>query len=276
MRDILGGLKVLLVDDHPVRRGILKKYFLRWDCEIEERESTAEAEKAIVHQADGGHPFRIIVIEQEMSTMKGYDFALSLQKNPAATGPVLLLAASREQSCSQSELKKAGIASLLVRPYKLSRLRYRLTNALSGLNKGRQAAPSEDEPILMELQKRTLRILLAEDNLINQKVAQVTLEKMGHKVDLAEDGAAAVKCFSENTYDLILMDIYMPGTDGFEATRRIRTMESEVPGSKAVHICALTAKSSPEDHERCFKVGMNSYIAKPFRLDELVSLLNSL
>ena len=126
----------------------------------------------------------------------------------------------------------------------------------------------------MEDQKKVLNILLAEDNPINQKVALVTLEKIGHTTDLAENGKIAVEMFSKKNYDLVLMDIFMPEMDGLEATKQIRQIESTKPGRNPVHICAITANTSTEDEEKCYQAGMDSYISKPFRLDELVKILN--
>jgi CheY-like chemotaxis protein len=125
-----------------------------------------------------------------------------------------------------------------------------------------------------ETRKKVLNILLAEDNLINQKVARVILEKVGHKVDIAENGKIAVEMFSQKNYDLALMDIFMPEMDGLEATRKIREIEASDKNRFPVHICAITANASNEDEEHCLRAGMNSYISKPFKLDELDRVLN--
>jgi CheY-like chemotaxis protein len=127
------------------------------------------------------------------------------------------------------------------------------------------------EPAVSE--KKLLQVLLAEDNLINQKVALVTLNKLGHQTHLAETGIQAVELFRQNKYDLILMDIFMPEMDGLEATRIIRRMEEE-RGSEPVHICAITANVHKEDEDKCYEAGMNSYITKPFRLAELSTVLS--
>jgi CheY-like chemotaxis protein len=105
-------------------------------------------------------------------------------------------------------------------------------------------------------------------------VALVTLEKLGHTTDLAENGKIAVEMFAKKEYDLVLMDMFMPEMDGLEATRLIRQFEAGNPGRNPVHICAITANTSQEDEEKCYQAGMNSYISKPFRLEELVKVLN--
>ncbi|MEI7983007.1 MAG: response regulator, partial [Bacteroidota bacterium] len=131
-----------------------------------------------------------------------------------------------------------------------------------------------DELQLLDNRKRALRILLAEDNLINQKVARVILEKLGHHVDLAENGRTAVEMFTKKDYDLVLMDIFMPEMDGREATVKIREIEASSGNRFPVHICAITANSSGEDEEQCLLAGMNSYISKPFKLEQLTKILN--
>ena len=127
---------------------------------------------------------------------------------------------------------------------------------------------------LQEDQKKVLNILLAEDNLINQKVALVILEKIGHAAELAVNGKVAVEMYAQKEYDLVLMDIQMPEMDGFEATCGIRAYEAAHPERDPVHICAITANRSSEDEENCYKAGMNSYISKPFKLEELTRILN--
>ena len=173
-----------------------------------------------------------------------------------------------------TELLSSGILVSLVHPYTIGRLKNRIKEALSQIRKDYSTEHDDLDIHLMEDQKKVLNILLAEDNLINQKVALVTLEKIGHTTDLAENGKIAVEMFAEKNYDLVLMDMFMPEMDGLEATRQIRRFEAANPGRNAVHICAITANTSMEDEEKCYAAGMNSYISKPFRLDELVKILN--
>jgi CheY-like chemotaxis protein len=173
------------------------------------------------------------------------------------------------------ELATSNIVVALQQPYTMSRLRSRMKEALSQV-KREQAESFDGAEFAMDDHKKTLRILLAEDNQINQKVALVILEKIGYGADLAVNGKIALEKYMENEYDLVLMDIQMPEMDGFEATREIRRFERENPGREPVFICAITANRSQEDEERCFKAGMNSFISKPFRLEELTKVLNHL
>jgi len=140
-----------------------------------------------------------------------------------------------------------------------------------------EAIPSEykEHPVVLNENKRSLVILLVEDNFLNQKVAIATLVKAGHKVDLAENGKIAVEMYQKNSYDLILMDIQMPIMDGIEATKNIRAFEKE-HDLRSIKIMAVTAFAMERDKEQCLNAGMNDFLAKPFKPNELLSLINKL
>jgi CheY-like chemotaxis protein len=209
-----------------------------------------------------------------MPEMDGLKFASSVKHAAWIRKSKLLLATSRLEPVSSSQLAAAGILVSIVHPYTVSRLRSRIKEALSQIRREHSEERDDVDLHLMEDQKKVLNILLAEDNQINQKVALVTLEKLGHTTDLAENGKIAVEMFAKKEYDLVLMDMFMPEMDGLEATRLIRQFEAGNPGRNPVHICAITANTSQEDEEKCYQSGMNSYISKPFRLEELVKVLN--
>jgi PAS domain S-box-containing protein len=274
MKELLEGKTILILDSNPGRRSILAGYFVRWDAEVVESGGTADALKLIQHRAEINKPFDLIAVEYNMQEMDGLKFGASIKHNSSIKKSKILLTNSRLTPVSSSELSAAGILVALVRPYTLSRLRSRIREVLSQVRKEHAVDLEEVSLHLQEDQKRVLNILLAEDNLINQKVALITLEKIGHKADLAENGKIAVELFGRNNYDLVLMDMSMPDMDGLEATRQIRLIEAANPGKSPVHICAITANTSTEDEERCYEAGMNSYISKPFKLEELVRILN--
>ncbi len=276
MTEIMQGRQVLLIDSSPSRRSLLSSYLVRWDAEVVECGSQDAALKLIQKRSEINKPFDLIVVEYKMEGADGLKFASSLKHSSLAKRSKILLTTSRLTPVSSSELAAAGILVALVRPYTLNRLRSRIREVMTQVRKGSVVSRDEAEIHLEEDQKRVLNILLAEDNLINQKVALVTLEKIGHRTDLAENGMIAVDMFSNKEYDLILMDMLMPEMDGLEATRHIRRIEADTAGRIPVHICAITANSSAEDEERCYNAGMNSYISKPFRLEELVKILNRL
>ena len=127
-----------------------------------------------------------------------------------------------------------------------------------------------------EIKTRKLKVLLAEDNPINQKVASININKMGHEVELANNGEIAVEKFKGNSYDLIFMDLQMPLMDGIEATKRIRELEKMKNPDKPIRIIAMTASAMPEDKYICFEAGMNDYICKPFNREDLFRIFNEL
>jgi two-component system sensor histidine kinase/response regulator len=276
MKEMLHGVKVLVIDPQKSRRTILRNYFERWDAEVDECGNLTDAVKMIRHQAHIKRAFDMVVVEFHLQGTDGLKFAISMNKDPLMQRSKLLLTTSRMFPVSSAELAAAGILVALVRPYTLSRLKSRIKEVLTQVKKEFSGLQDEVELHLKDDQKKVLNILLAEDNLINQKVALVTLEKMGHATDLAENGNIAVEMFAKKEYDLVLMDMFMPEMDGLEATHKIRELEALHPGRNPVHICAITANTSSEDEEQCYRAGMNSYISKPFKLGELIKILNRL
>ena len=276
MKEMLKGVKVLIVDPQQSRRSILRTYFERWDAEVDECGKTEEAVKLIQHKAQIKRAFDLVVVEFNLPGMNGLQFATSMKKDPLMRQTKLLLTTSRLFPVSSSELAAAGVLVALVRPYTLSRLKGRIKEVLTQVKKDFAELQDEVELHMRDDQKRVLNILLAEDNLINQRVALVTLEKMGHATDLAENGKIAVEMVFKKEYDLVLMDMFMPEMDGLTATKKIREMEALDPARNPIHICAITANTTAEDEAQCYEAGMNSYISKPFRLGELIKILNRL
>ncbi|TSA26684.1 MAG: response regulator [Bacteroidetes bacterium] len=270
----LAGRRILLVDSDTERRTLLNDYFLVWDCETEERNSLQEAQDALLHQFGAGKPFDLILIEA--GTWSKEDHETVNQLNEASwyrAKPVLI--APQKTDFSTNGFKREGFRTLLFRPFLPEQLLEALKSALSGETSSFNLIGDAQFADLQRTEKRVLKILLAEDNLINQRVALVTLKKLGHETDLAENGVMAVEQYEPGKYDLILMDILMPEMNGLDAARKIREMESET-NSEPVHICAITANIHKEDEEACYEAGMNSYITKPFRLEELNKVLSAL
>lgn len=273
MKDLLRGVKILLVDPSQSRRRILEAYFEHWEAETKWCGTAAEALKVITEQSRLSKPFEIVMLDYGIPDLNGLQFAASVKKDPLVQKSRLILITPASVKLSKTELITGGIQSDLSRPVILSRLKSKLREVLIRSRRADDTG-ADDDIHHVDDARRVLNILLAEDNLINQKVALVTLQKMGHQTDLAENGKIAVEKATSQTYDLILMDIHMPEMDGLEATRQIRQYEAQHPGSVPVHICAITANTSQEDEDLCYKAGMNSYISKPFRLGELMKVLS--
>lgn len=272
-RDLVAGLKVLLVDPVASHRSILRSYFFRWECDVEECDNADEALRMLKQHAGIKKPFDLVFIEFDGHGMNGQKLAAAIGHDAATAHTSVLFSTNRSTDISPAEMSAAGVIGSIIRPYTLGRIRNRIKEALS--RNPREIIRGGDEHDFgnRELQRKQLFILLAEDNLINQRVAKVTLEKMGHLVDIAENGEIAVSMFAAKQYDLVLMDLYMPVLNGLDATLRIRAHEKSQPGKVPVHICAITANRLPEDEQNCYNAGMNSYISKPFRLEELMRIL---
>jgi CheY-like chemotaxis protein len=275
MKQMLHGFRVLILDPLASRRSILAGYLDRWEAEVDQTSTPDEAMKKVEHQAQIKKPYNIIIIEKELGATDGLQYAASLKHNQVVQKSIVVLTASRDHEINSTELAMGNIVTALQQPYTMSRLRTRLKEAVTQVRRDLTDF-SDGQELHGDDHRKALRILLAEDNQINQRVAMVILEKIGYKAELAVNGMIALEKYRENEYDLVLMDIQMPEMDGFEATREIRKFEKENPGRIPSYICAITANRSQEDEEKCFKAGMNNFISKPFRLEELTKVLNHL
>jgi len=269
---MLHGKRILLVDNDHVRRTSLKDYLLVWDCEIEERHSIGEALEHIQHQNQVGKPLDLTIFEYS-SLMTSLGLALDQFANPEWLKIPRVLMASKGEEIPLEGIKEAGFQLILLRPFLPKQLAEAIQAACSGTEPRFGIIGDNQFQEVSGSARRALKILLVEDNLINQRVALVTLKKLGHETTLAENGKVAVELFQKDKFDLILMDILMPEMDGLEATRRIREMEAAVNGDP-VHICAITANINQEDEDACYEAGMDYYITKPFQLQELNKILS--
>lgn len=273
--DIVRGLKVLIVDDHESNRYVFRKYLERWECESEEAENATKALSMMQDKVRIKRPYDIVLVDFQMPEMDGIQLAKTITKDLKLKNHRMILLSSMTDLLTGQEIIDAGFQGTLNKPVKLDQLKRVIAEVLKK-NEDKIFIEADQVISMPKKQERKLNILLAEDNLINQKVALVTLNKLGHHTDVAENGKIAVELFGKNQYDLILMDIHMPEMDGLDATFEIRNHEKSDPGRKPVYICAISANSTKEDEERCYKSGMNNYISKPFRLKELTNILNDL
>jgi two-component system, sensor histidine kinase and response regulator len=263
------GLKVMIVDPHQSRAGMLLDLLSRLDCEAEYLPTLTEGLQELAHRQKIKKPVDLVIVELEAMTLSQGAF----KPNPAWDSVNKLLL-EYSGTPLPPKIDAMGFNTILKRPYLPMELASSMVNTVTH--------KKEDIPFnvpampISRHEVRKLRILLAEDNLINQKVAQVTLIKLGHQVDIAGNGRIAVEMFKKNRYDLILMDIFMPEQDGIEATREIRQAEQARPLEKPIHICAITANADKDDEEKCYQAGFDTYITKPFKLEELMEILDNI
>ncbi len=260
----LANLRVLIVDDNAVSREILERQTRAWGMNSASAGSAAQALQLLrdtVHS-----PFDLVILDMLMPEMDGLSLARAIKSNPAFGSPRLILLASVAQKLDQAEWTAAGIVACVTKPVKHSLLFDCLTTAM-----GR--ALQKDvcritPPTAAVRPARKFRILLAEDNPINQQVAAGQLAKLGYAADVAGNGLEVLDAIQRIPYEVILMDCQMPEMDGYGATREIRRRE-EKTGRKPVHIIAMTAHAMRGDREECLAAGMNDYLSKPVREPEL-------
>jgi PAS domain S-box-containing protein len=277
----LEGRRVLVVDDNEVNREILSRLSSRWRMHPVAVRSGAEALAAYEASVEAGRPYDLVLLDMQMPQMDGLDVARGIVKRAPGRPPVLVMLTSIHREGSlREEARHAGVHAVLYKPTKPSQL----YDVLIGEFEGRPTAPpAPDAPAPPEADKPTawvaraaptearprgLRILLAEDNVVNQKVAVRLLGRLGYTVDVVANGAEAVAeverraGFGEG-YDVVLMDVQMPVMDGLTATRAIRASQTV---TDQPHVIALTANAMEGDREACLDAGTDDYLAKPVQL----------
>lgn len=266
------GKKILLVDRDEVRRTILKNYLLVWDCEVDERDSLSEAFELIQHRLHAGKPIDMTMIEY--GTLDTPSDLLNVQFSDSGwVNSPRILVASKKLEIPAGWVKESGFQGILLRPFLPGQLVEALQRAIPDEKTVLRIIGDSQFREVSGSARKVLRILLVEDNLINQRVALVTLKKLGHETTLAENGKEAIEKFEPGRFDLILMDILMPKMNGLEAAGKIREIEKERQADP-VYICAITANIHQEDEDACYEAGMDNYITKPFKLEELNTVLS--
>ena len=269
----LSNLPILVVDDNATNRRILDKVLSAWQMTPTSAES-GQAALAILEQAClAGRKFPIILTDMQMPDMDGFTLAEKIQNNPAYSGAIIMMLTSAGQRGDAARCRELGITAYLTKPIRQSDLLDAIRVAL-----GRRAIRAQSPALLtrhsLREERPTLRVLLAEDNEVNQKLVVRLLEKRGHACVVANNGRNALAILEKAGYagfDVVLMDVQMPEMDGLEATAAIRAREKKSGGH--LPIIALTAHAMKGDQERCMAVGMDAYVSKPIRPDELFQVI---
>ncbi|WP_170311762.1 GAF domain-containing protein [Sulfitobacter sabulilitoris] len=269
-RDLVGeqaelrGKRILVVDDNDTNRKILKLQTGKWGTHTRE---TGSAIEALAWLKDGA-TFDLAILDMHMPEMDGHALAVEIRKINPSLPLILFSSLGRRDEETGSGLFTAALA----KPLRQSQLFDTLVSVFAPMAAQRPAAPSPAETQTdTDLARRhPLRILLAEDNLVNQKLALRLLEQMGYRADLASNGLEALESIERQTYDVVLMDVQMPEMDGLEASRRIT---ADRPADARPRIIAMTANAMQGDREMCLAAGMDDYIAKPIRVPKLIEAL---
>jgi CheY-like chemotaxis protein len=272
------GLRVLVVDDLEVNRRVLCSQLRRHGVDAAPASSGAAALEALRAAAAAGRRFDAALLDLRMPDMDGEALAREIQDDDATGAPALLLLSSGSYRHEAPHFLAAGFADVLLKPVVHPEILLQALARATGGQAAPHAAPAP-APALVDTAELFAgkRVLLAEDQPVNQKLALRVLGKFGCSVDLAENGIDACALAAATDYDMILMDCHMPEMDGFEATVTIRAHESDLraAGGTARHtpIVALTASVLKEDRDRCFASGMDDFVSKPFRPDQLRTML---
>ena len=282
----LKGLRILAVDDNATNRRVVAGLLSPWECRHEEVSDAKTALDKLRAAAVSGDPFRIAILDMVMPEMDGETLGRIIKADPALRDTVLVMMTSMGTRGDASRFEKAGFSVYLTKPVKRSQLFNCLMTAI-GRKPSDQTSPDRiiTRHTVAEKSKQKTRILLAEDNIINQKVALKVLEKLGYRADVAATGLEALKALEMIPYDMVLMDVQMPEMDGLEATEEIRKREKLIAQkkdagfsdelsalsfkhstrSKHIPIIAMTAHAMEGDREMCLKAGMDDYLSKPIR-----------
>ncbi len=267
----LRGLKILVVDDNPTNRRILNGVLLRWNAEVTCAEGGADALKELELAARRGKPYQLVLTDMHMPEMDGFGLTKGIRRSPAtASIPIVLLTSGAGRGDAQT-WREAGIQFCLSKPVRRRELLATIVTATE--HKTAASAPAKDSTREVQLKGRQLKILLAEDNRVNQAVAIAILEKKKHAVVVANNGIEALLLLAQQTFDIALMDVQMPEMDGFTAAKQIR--EKEKVSRAHLPIVAMTAYAMKGDRERCIAAGMDEYVSKPINPEKLEAAMMS-
>ncbi|MFC1763861.1 response regulator [Planctomycetota bacterium] len=264
-REALQSLHVLVVDDNNTNRRILEEILKNWQMEPQSVPSGSEALAAVDRALHAGHPFQLILSDVNMPEMDGFDLFSHLHEGTHKDIPfVLLTSAARPGDVARC--REIGVAAHLIKPVKQSLLMNAIANAVGHVDEAQPTVVSVQETAEAPASDiGSLRILLAEDNAVNQKFAVRVITKAGHSVEIANNGAEAVEAWEQGDFQVILMDVQMPEMDGLEATQRIRALEQEWGTNLHIPIIAMTANAMKGDKEMCLDAGMDGYVSKPVK-----------
>jgi PAS domain S-box-containing protein len=273
------GLRVLVVDDNATNRRILAEMLSNWGMQPIAVDSGLAALAEMEHAAETAQPIVLALVDALMPEMDGFELADRIKHRPRLANATIMMLSSGQRADAVRR-RELGIAACLTKPIKQSDLLDTILTVLGGATAATHETPIQPRKSL-PANHRGLHILLAEDNSVNQRLALKLLEKRGHTVVLAANGRDALAVYAAEKFDLILMDVQMPEMDGFAATKAIREREvlartgpdHQTAATSHIPIVAMTAHAMKGDRERCLAAGMDSYISKPLRPQQLYEII---
>jgi PAS domain S-box-containing protein len=266
------GLRVLVVDDNATNRRILEEMLCNWQLRPSVAPDVKQAMELLREAGQADDPFGLILTDAHMPGQDGFLLAESVRADDTLGSTIVMMLTSGDHPGDVVRCEKLGITSYLLKPVKQTELLEAIMIALGG----REFEERVDEAALAAspTKMRPLQILLAEDSLVNQKLATALLNKHGHVVTVVNNGREAMAAAESGQFDLVLMDVQMPEMDGLEATATIRAREKQ--SGRHLPIVAMTAHAMRGDRERCLRAGMDDYVSKPIRAKRLFDVIQSL
>jgi len=268
------GKRFLLVDDNRTNLEILRGYMQAWGCFCDVASSGEMALSLMNAVAKVNAPFDAVIIDMRMPGMDGSELGKRIKSDPQLKSTAMIMLTSLGMRGDASRMEKIGFAAYLTKPVRRSQLFDCLITVLS--DKPKETLDKKPSIVtrytISEEKRNKTRILIVEDNIINQKLALRIIEKFGFRVDAAANGREALSALESFKYDVVLMDVQMPEMDGFEATKIIRNPQSNVIDHE-IPIIAMTAHAMKGDRKRCIDAGMNDYVSKPIKPQELLKAI---
>jgi two-component system, sensor histidine kinase and response regulator len=265
----LSGRRMLLIQDNKTSRTILQDYALSWGMSVDAVDTALSALDLLRNPSNTSYPYDLVIIDKEVADMDGLELGRLIKTDPNLAHIPLVISTSTMHLNEAAESKKPVFAATLTKPIRKTDLHHCLLVALGAL-----PAIESGKPLDSTLTSLKAHILLAEDNLVNQAVAEAMLQGFGCSVDIVSNGKEALQAVELKAYDLVLMDCMMPIMDGYEATAEIREQQST---GQLAHfpIIALTANALEGDQEKCLSAGMDDYLSKPFKSESLLRIIKS-
>ena len=270
----LKDINVLVVDDNATNRRILEESLKVWGMKV----TSVDGGKAALEEMKKGeiarNPFTIVLVDYMMPGMDGFELAEKIKADPSIANATMIMLTSAGQRGDAARCLELGISAYLLKPINQKQLLETICGSLQ------KSDVTQTKPALLTRHSiresdRSLNILLAEDNLIGQKLAVSLIQRMGHKVLIAQNGIQAIEAIEREKFDIILMDVQMPEMDGLEATQAIRERES-LTGRPRIPIIAMTAYAMAGDRDRCLEAGMDGYVSKPINAQELFEAIENI
>jgi CheY-like chemotaxis protein len=263
----LRGQRVLGVDDNQINRVVLQHYLEPSGARLDLAADAHEALGMLRAAATAGDPFRLVLLDFHMPEMDGLSLARAIHADPRLHGLPMALLTSVDRRFTPEELAAIGINASMAKPIRQRELMHTIQRALHPEATAHPAAPQVASDRVASMPP--LRVLIAEDNPVNQRLTRIQLKKLGYEADLACNGLEVLEAFERVSYDVIFMDCQMPELDGYETARRLATHSRR----SEVRIVAMTANAMQGDRDKCLESGMDDYLSKPTRPDELAAAL---